>query len=79
MSINETNPLTWLQAAGTVINVGALLFFIFAFYRGDIVARPVVDRIIAQYERQIDTLSSKYLTYLENVERRLEIMLEKLK
>ena len=50
------DPITILGAVGTIINVGALIFLVAAFYRGDIFAKPVVDRILALYEKRAEEL-----------------------
>jgi hypothetical protein len=50
--------------------VGLLTFMVLAFYRGDLVARSLLDRILALYEQQLGDLSERILQRLEDVIRR---------
>ncbi|HRN50151.1 MAG TPA: hypothetical protein PLC52_04930 [Anaerolineales bacterium] len=50
--------------------IGLLAFMVMAFYRGDVVARSVLDRILNLYEQQMGELSERILARLEEVIRR---------
>lgn len=47
--------------------VGLLAFMVMAFYRGDLIARSLLDRILSLYEEQIGELSQRILAKLEEV------------
>jgi len=47
--------------------IGLLAFMVMAFYRGDVVARSLLDRILGLYEQQIGELSERILARLEEV------------
>lgn len=47
--------------------VGLLAFMVVAFYRGDLIARSLLDRILSLYEEQIGELSQRILARLEEV------------
>lgn len=47
--------------------IGLLAFMVMAFYRGDVVARSVLDRILSLYEQQMGELSERILARLEEV------------
>lgn len=50
--------------------IGLLAFMVMAFYRGDVVARSVLDRILNLYEQQMGELSERILARLEEVIRK---------
>lgn len=50
--------------------IGLLAFMVMAFYRGDVVARSVLDRILSLYEQQMGELSERILARLEEVIKR---------
>jgi hypothetical protein len=50
--------------------VGLLAFMVMAFYRGDLIARSLLDRILGLYEEQIGELSERILERLEGIVRR---------
>lgn len=50
--------------------VGVLAFMVMAFYRGDLIARSLLDRILVLYEEQIGELSERILERLEGIVRR---------
>lgn len=50
--------------------IGLLAFMVMAFYRGDVVARSLLDRILSLYEQQIGELSERILARLEEVVKR---------
>ena len=52
----------FLNAAGTL---GVLLFMVLAFYRGDIVSKRTLDRILAQYERQFAESTARILERID--------------
>jgi len=56
-----------LQALNAAGVVGLLGFMVLAFYRGDLVARSLLDRILALYEKQLAELSERILKRLEEV------------
>lgn len=49
--------------------VGLLMFMVLAFYRGDLIARNLLDRILSLYEEQLEQLSQRILARLEEVMR----------
>lgn len=56
-----------LQALNAAGVVGLLGFMVLAFYRGDLIARSLLDRILALYEKQLAELSERILQRLEEV------------
>ena len=58
-----------LQALNAAGVVGLLGFMVLAFYRGDLVARSLLDCILALYEKQLAELSERILKRLEEVVR----------
>lgn len=56
-----------LEAINALGVVGLLAFMVMAFYRGDVVARSLLDRILMLYEQQIGELSERILARLEEV------------
>ncbi len=63
-TIDLTVLLQVINAAGVI---GLLGFMVMAFYRGDLVARNLLDRILALYEKQLAELSERILKRLEEV------------
>lgn len=63
-TIDLTVLLQVINAAGVI---GLLGFMVMAFYRGDLVARSLLDRILALYEKQLAELSERILKRLEEV------------
>lgn len=55
------------QAVNALGVIGLLGFMVTAFYRGDLIARSLLDRILALYERQLTELSEHILERLEEV------------
>lgn len=62
---SELNVL--LNAINTLGVVGLLAFMVVAFYRGDLIARSLLDRILNLYEEQLTELSERILKRLEEV------------
>lgn len=62
---SELNVL--LNAINTLGVVGLLAFMVVAFYRGDLIARSLLDRILNLYEQQLTELSERILKRLEEV------------
>ncbi len=62
---NELNIL--LNAINALGVVGLLAFMVVAFYRGDLIARSLLDRILNLYEQQLAELSERILKRLEEV------------
>ena len=64
----ENSELTVLfQAINALGVIGLLGFMVTAFYRGDLIARSLLDRILALYEKQLVELSEQILKRLEEV------------
>ena len=59
-----------LEAVNAFGVVGLLTFMVMAFYRGDLIARSLLDRILSLYEEQIAELSERILRRLEEVVRK---------
>lgn len=57
----------FLEIVNAVGVVGILGFMVMAFYRGDLIARSLLDRILAVYEKQLAELSERILVKLEEV------------
>jgi len=47
--------------------VGLLGFMVLAFYRGDLIAREVLDRILDVYEKRLTTLAEEILEKLGRI------------
>lgn len=56
-----------LNAINTLGVVGLLAFMVVAFYRGDLIAHSLLDRILNLYEQQLTELSERILKRLEEV------------
>ena len=54
-----------LQAINALGVVGLLGFMVVAFYRGDLIAKTVLDRILAVYEKQLAEMTERILERLE--------------
>ena len=67
MTLNNSELGVFLQAVNALGVVGLLGFMVFAFYKGDLVARSLLDRILALYEKQLSELSERILSRLEEV------------
>lgn len=67
MEIGNGELSVLLQALNAAGVVGLLGFMVLAFYRGDLVARSLLDRILALYEKQLAELSERILQRLEEV------------
>jgi len=65
--MQDTQLSVLLQAVNAAGVVGLLGFMVLAFYRGDLIARSLLDRILALYEQQIAELSERILKRLEEV------------
>ena len=59
----ELNVL--LQAINALGVVGILGFLVVAFYRGDLIAKAVLDRILAVYEQQLADMTERILEQLQ--------------
>jgi hypothetical protein len=55
------------QAVNALGVIGLLGFMVIAFYRGDLIARSLLDRILALYEQQLRELAERILERLEEV------------
>lgn len=54
-----------LQAINAAGVVGLLGFMVVAFYRGDLIAKALLDRILSVYEKQIAEMTERILERLE--------------
>ena len=57
--MSETQLTTLLQIFDAGGNIALLGFMVLAFYRGDLIARVVLDRILAVYERQMAEMAAR--------------------
>ncbi len=61
--------VTKLQLVLQLINaggvVGVLVFFVWAFYRGEVISHAVFERILQQYEHQFGELSERILERID--------------
>lgn len=60
---SEVNLL--VEIVNAIGVVGLLAFMVIAFYRGDLVARSLLDRILSLYEQQLAELSERVLERLD--------------
>lgn len=67
MQIENGDLSVLLQALNALGVIGLLGFMVMAFYRGDLVARSLLDRILALYEKQLVELGERVLQRLEEV------------
>lgn len=52
---------TVFQAVNAIGTVGVLIFFVYAFYKGHIISKPVMDDIVAAtVVRVLDELDARY-------------------
>jgi hypothetical protein len=65
MEISGGDLGVFLEIVNAVGVVGLLGFMVMAFYRGDLIARSLLDRILAVYEKQLAELSERILRRLE--------------
>lgn len=66
MEVNtEWNVL--LETINALGVVGLLTFMVLAFYRGDLIARNLLDRILSLYEEQLADLTERILDRLDQV------------
>ena len=69
--MNSDSQLSVLfQAINALGVVGILGFLVVAFYRGDLVAKSLLDRILAVYEQQLADMTERILERLEIALRR---------
>jgi len=61
----QIDLLTVVNSIGTL---GMLVFMVLAFYRGDIVAKAVVDRILEVYEKRIGELVDRLMAKMDKLE-----------
>ena len=65
--MNSGSQLSVLfQAINALGVVGILGFMVIAFYRGDLVAKSMLDRILAVYEQQLAAMTERILERLDN-------------
>jgi hypothetical protein len=55
----------FLEAINALGVIGLLTFMVLAFYRGDLVARNLLDRILALYEDKLSELTERILDRLD--------------
>lgn len=67
MNVQNGELSVLLQALNAAGVVGLLGFMVAAFYRGDLIARTLLDRILALYEKQLTELSERILERLEEL------------
>ena len=67
MTITDGDLGILLEIVNAVGVVGLLGFMVMAFYRGDVIARNVLDRILSLYEEQLTELSEQILERLEQI------------
>ncbi len=52
---------TFLDVINAVGVVGILAFLLFAFYRGDLIPRVILDKILSLYEKQMTDMTEKII------------------
>lgn len=60
-----------LTAANSIGTLGVLIFFVLAFYRGDILSKTVHDRIVKVYEDQAKELTTRLVASIERIEQKI--------
>ena len=55
----------FLEAINALGVVGLLAFMVAAFYRGDLIARSLLDRVLELYEERLAELSERILERLD--------------
>lgn len=71
MDTGNTELTVLFQAVNALGVIGLLGFMVTAFYRGDLIARSLLDRILALYEQQFAELTEQILKRLEEVIKRI--------
>jgi len=64
--INNADLAVFFQALNSLGVVGILGFLVVAFYRGELVAKSMLDRILAVYEKQLANLTERILERLDS-------------
>ena len=67
-----TDQINLLQVANGLGTLGVLIFLVLAFYRGDIVAKPVLDRIVKTYDDRIAELVGRFISSLDRLDARMD-------
>ena len=67
MKISDGDLGVFLEIINALGVVGLLGFMVMAFYRGDLIARSLLDRILQLYEKQLTELSDRILQRLDAV------------
>ena len=67
MKITDGDLGVFLEIVNALGVVGLLGFMVIAFYRGDLIARSLLDRILQLYEKQLTELSDRILQRLDAV------------
>lgn len=62
---NDAQLSVLFQAINALGVVGILGFMVVAFYRGDLVAKTMLDRILAIYEQQLADMTERILERLD--------------
>ena len=65
MKISDGDLGVFLEIINALGVVGLLGFMVMAFYRGDLIARSLLDRILQLYEKQLTELSDRILQRLD--------------
>ena len=67
MKVSDGDLGVFLEIINALGVVGLLGFMVMAFYRGDLIARSLLDRILQLYEKQLTELSDRILQRLDAV------------
>ena len=67
MKVSDGDLGVFLEIINALGVVGLLGFMVMAFYRGDLIARSLLDRILQLYEKQLTELSDCILQRLDAV------------
>ena len=66
--MDGTSNLTLLlQAINAFGIVGVLAFMLLAFYRGELIPKVILDRILAIYEKQLQEMAERILTRIDEI------------
>ncbi len=63
MAEGEISTILQIFEAGG--NIALLGFMVLSFYRGDVIAKSVLDRILAVYEQQLAEMTERILERLD--------------
>ena len=64
---NEINLSVLIDVINAVGVVGLLCFMVLAFYKGEVIAKSVLDRILEVYQLQFEQMTEQIIEKLDSV------------